>query len=40
MRTPRGRIATPSAWDHLDLEPPVNNTAEKQAPNLLNELDK
>ena len=40
MRTPRGRIATPSAWDHLDLEPPVDNTAEKQAPNLLNELDK
>ncbi|MEG3586614.1 MAG: Holliday junction branch migration DNA helicase RuvB [Actinomycetota bacterium] len=40
MRTPRGRIATPSAWDHLDLEPPKKNTAEKHAPNLLTELDK
>jgi len=40
MRTPRGRIATSSAWDHLDLEPPAKNTAEKQALNLLTELDK
>jgi Holliday junction DNA helicase RuvB len=24
MRTPRGRVATPAAWKHLDLEPPAS----------------
>jgi Holliday junction DNA helicase RuvB len=23
MRTPRGRVATPAAWQHLGLEPPA-----------------
>jgi Holliday junction DNA helicase RuvB len=23
-RTPRGRVATPAAWDHLGLVPPPN----------------
>jgi Holliday junction DNA helicase RuvB len=26
MRTPRGRVATPAAWRHLGLEPPVTGT--------------
>lgn len=26
MRTPRGRVATPKAWDHLGLTPPTNVT--------------
>lgn len=26
MRTPRGRVATPAAWRHLGLEPPVSGT--------------
>jgi len=40
MRTPRGRVATQSAWVHLNLEPPVGNKPERQnSPNLLTELD-
>ena len=23
-RTPRGRVATPQAWTHLGLQPPIN----------------
>jgi Holliday junction DNA helicase RuvB len=30
MRTPRGRVATPAAWDHLKLAPPA--TAPAQTP--------
>ena len=26
MRTPRGRVATPAAWSHLRLVPPVGST--------------
>jgi len=25
-RTPRGRVATPAAWEHLGLTPPEGNT--------------
>jgi Holliday junction DNA helicase RuvB len=28
-RTPRGRVATPAAWEHLDLEVPPSQTAEE-----------
>ena len=31
MRTPRGRVATPAAWRHLGLEPPVTVTAPASA---------
>lgn len=29
-RTPRGRVATPQAWEHLGLTPPVTSTASKK----------
>jgi Holliday junction DNA helicase RuvB len=33
MRTPRGRVATPAAWQHLGLIPPPSAQA-RQDPNL------
>jgi Holliday junction DNA helicase RuvB len=30
-RTPRGRVATPAAWVHLGLTPPVGQPANPQA---------
>ncbi len=40
MRTPRGRVATDAAWEHLDMSPPIGKIMEnKSSPNLLSELD-
>ncbi|MBK5223352.1 MAG: Holliday junction branch migration DNA helicase RuvB, partial [Acidimicrobiia bacterium] len=33
MRTPRGRVATPAAWQHLGVEPP-SRAPDTDAPNL------
>jgi Holliday junction DNA helicase RuvB len=32
MRTPRGRVATPAAWQHLGLEPPPAGSGADQSP--------
>jgi Holliday junction DNA helicase RuvB len=34
MRTPRGRVATPAAWQHLGLEPPLPMVPPDTAPGL------
>jgi Holliday junction DNA helicase RuvB len=34
MRTPRGRVATPAAWQHLGLEPPATGEPTPGAPGL------
>ncbi|MFN2608015.1 MAG: Holliday junction DNA helicase RuvB C-terminal domain-containing protein, partial [Acidimicrobiales bacterium] len=34
MRTPRGRVATPSAWAHLGVVPPPGPTGAPAAPGL------
>jgi Holliday junction DNA helicase RuvB len=34
MRTPRGRVATPAAWEHLGLRPPAPVTGTDTAPDL------
>lgn len=31
MRTPRGRVATPAAWEHLGLEAPRRADPDRQA---------
>ena len=36
MRTPRGRVATETSWEHLGLTPPETRT--KASPNLLSQL--
>ena len=33
-RTPRGRVATPAAWRHLGLEPPVTSEPPRDQPSL------
>ncbi len=39
MRTPRGRVATDTAWEHLDMSPPIRKIMESgNSPNLLSEL--
>jgi Holliday junction DNA helicase RuvB len=34
MRTPRGRVATPAAWEHLGLRPPAPVPGPDAAPDL------
>jgi holliday junction DNA helicase RuvB len=37
MRTPRGRVATPRAWEHLGLRPPQTASAAPEVPDLFSE---
>jgi Holliday junction DNA helicase RuvB len=34
MRTPRGRVATPAAWEHLGLRPPAPASGTDTVPDL------
>ena len=37
MRTPRGRVATPAAWNHLGLEPPATTESASRENSLFDE---